>query len=45
MILFAPFNAMLEANFPDKDIKLGFYRKIVMKEDQVSPSNRVVNNA
>lgn len=45
MILFAPFNAMLEANFPDKDVKLGFYRKIVMKEDQVSPSNRVVNNA
>jgi hypothetical protein len=45
MILFSPFNAILEANFPEKNLKLGFYRKIVMKEDQVTPSNRVVNNA
>ena len=45
MILFSPFNAALEANFPDKNLKLGFYRKIVMKEDQVTPSKRVVNNS
>lgn len=43
MILFAPFNAVLEANFPDKDLKFGFYRKIMMKEDQVSPGDRLVN--
>lgn len=45
MILFSPFNAMIEANFPGKDLKLGFYRKIVMKEDEVTPSNRVTQNA
>ncbi len=43
MVLFAPFNAIIEANYPDRDLKLGFYRKIVMKEDEVTPSKRVVN--
>jgi len=42
MILMNPFNAILEANFPDKNLKLGFYRKIIMKEDQVNPKGRVV---
>jgi hypothetical protein len=40
MILFTPFNAALEANFPDKGYKLGFYRKIIMKESEVTPSER-----
>lgn len=44
MILFQPWNDVLRLNFPDKKLKLGFYRNIVMKEDQVSPANRVVNN-
>lgn len=44
MILFAPFNAALEANFPNKNLKLGFYRKILMKEENVKPNERVVNS-
>ena len=45
MILFAPINAAIEANFPEKNLKLGFYRKVVMKESEVSPDKRVKENA
>ena len=45
MILFAPLNAIIAANYPGKNIKLGFYRNIVKKESEVTPSDRVVNTA
>lgn len=45
MILFAPINAAIEANFPGKNLKMGFYRNIVMKESEVSPSKRIMDNA
>jgi pterin-4a-carbinolamine dehydratase len=44
MILFAPINAAIEANFPDKNLKMGFYRKVVMKESEVNPEARVKEN-
>lgn len=44
MVLFQPWNEMIRINFPGKNLKLGFFRNIVMKEDQVTPANRVVNN-
>lgn len=44
MILFKPFNDVLKVNFPDKNIKLGFFRRIVMKEDQVAPEKRMKEN-
>lgn len=37
-------NYALKANFPGKDLKLGFYRNIVMKESDVSPDKRVKEN-
>lgn len=44
-IIFQAINDAIAINFPDTDIKMGFYRKIVMREDEVSPSNRVANQA
>lgn len=44
MILFQPWNEAIRANFPGKNLKLGFYRNIVMKESEVTPSQRTVNN-
>lgn len=44
-VIFEPINQAIEVNFPGKDIKLGFYHKIVMKEEDVSPDKRVTNNA
>lgn len=42
-VIFEPINEALEVNFPDKDLKLGFYHKIVMKEEDVAPEQRTVN--
>lgn len=44
-VIFEPVNQAIEANFPDKDLKLGFYHKVVMKEENVSPEERVANKA
>ncbi|MDR2824016.1 MAG: hypothetical protein LBB41_02310 [Prevotellaceae bacterium] len=44
MILFNPHNAILDINFPSKGLKLGFYRQIVMKESEVTPSDRIKEN-
>jgi len=41
-VIFEPINQAIRANFPDKsNIFMGFYHPEVMKESQVSPSNRV----
>ncbi len=42
-IIFEPINLAIQANWPDKDIKIGFYRNVVMQEQNVSPDNRVVS--
>lgn len=44
-IIFEPINVALKINFPDKHLKMGFYHKVVMKEENVSPEDRVTNNA
>lgn len=43
-ILFGPFNDAMEANFPGSGLRLGFYRQIVSREEDVSPGNRVSNS-
>lgn len=40
-VIFEPVNQALAANFPGKDLKIGFYHRVVMTEDQVSPDDRV----
>lgn len=40
-VIFEPINQAIEVNFPGKDIKLGFYHKVVKTEDEVDPGERV----
>lgn len=40
-IIFEAINQAIKINWPDENVKMGFARKIVMKEDEVSPANRV----
>ncbi len=42
-IIFEAINQAIEINWPGTNVKMGFYRKVMMKEDEVSPSNRVTN--
>lgn len=44
-VIFEPINQAIEANFPGKDLKIGFYHRIVMKEENVAPDQRVATNA
>ena len=37
-------NDAIRYNFPGKDFKLGFYHKIVLREEDVSPNNRTKEN-
>lgn len=43
-IIFEPFNQAIQVNFPDTKLQLGFYRKIVAKEQDVNPENRIASN-
>lgn len=37
-------NNVIKINFPEKDLSLGFYHKIVLKEEDVSPEDRTQKN-
>lgn len=37
-------NAALKANWPDKDIRIGFYHDIVRREQEITSADRVVEN-
>lgn len=43
-VVFEPVNQAIRDNFPDRDIKVGFYHRIVMAEDGVNPEARVKEN-
>ena len=43
-IIFENLNQAIAANFPEKDLKIGFYHSIVKTEDQTAPADRVKNN-
>lgn len=43
-VIFEPINQCIEAMWPDKKARLGFYHKIVLKEENVTPSDRTVKN-
>lgn len=42
-IIFEAMNNAIAINFPDENVKMGFYRKDMMKESDVSPKDRVIN--
>lgn len=43
MIVTKAINAAIEANWPDKNIKLGFYHEIVKTEDSITSKERIKN--
>ena len=43
-VIFQAINDAIAVNWPDEDVKMGFYRKIIMKEDEVTPSERISAN-
>lgn len=43
-IIFEPINQCIQAMWPNKKARLGFYHKIVLKEENVSPSDRTSTN-
>lgn len=43
-IVCKPINMALKANFPDKDIKIGFYHDTVEVEESITPSQRIKNS-
>jgi hypothetical protein len=42
-IIMQGINAAIQANFPSKNLKLGFYHKIVLREENVNPEKRTSN--
>jgi len=43
-IIFETINDAIKINFPEKKVKMGFYRQIVMKEQEVTPKERTKEN-
>jgi hypothetical protein len=43
-VIFEPINQCIEAMWPGKKCRLGFYHKIVLKEENVSPQDRTSTN-
>lgn len=43
-VIFEPINQCIEAMWPGKKCRLGFYHKIVMKEENVAPQDRTTTN-
>ncbi|HLP05089.1 MAG TPA: hypothetical protein VK152_06645 [Paludibacter sp.] len=43
MILFQPWNDVIRANWPDKKLKLGFYRPVISTESATTPADRLAN--
>lgn len=40
-VIFEPINEAIAVNFPGSKLKLGFYRKVMQKEDEVAPDERL----
>jgi len=45
MIITKPLNYALKANFPDKNLKIGFYHNVPEKQQDVSPKDRSINTS
>lgn len=43
-VIFEPINQCIEAMWPGKKCRMGFYHKIVMKEENVAPKDRTTTN-
>lgn len=45
MIICKALNIALRANFPDKNLKIGFYHNVPEKQKDVAPKDRSINNS
>jgi len=45
MIITKPLNIAIKANWPESNIKIGFYHNVPEKQEDVSPADRSINNA
>jgi hypothetical protein len=45
MIITKPINYALKANFPDKNLKIGFYHNVPEKQQDISPKDRSINSS
>lgn len=43
-VIFEPINQCIAAMWPEKKARMGFYHKIVLKEEYVNPSDRTTSN-
>lgn len=43
-VIFEPINQCIAAMWPEKKFRMGFYHKIVMKEENVAPKDRTTSN-
>lgn len=43
-VIFEPINQAIEANFPGKGLKIGFYHKVIKTEDSIPSADRMKNN-
>lgn len=44
MVVCKPINYAIKANFPEKDLKIGFYHAPVKSEEETAPKDRIKNN-
>ena len=42
-LVFEPINDIISANFPGRNVKLGFYHDAVLAESMITPANRMLN--
>ena len=45
MIICKPLNVALRANYPDKNLKIGFYHNVPEKQKDIAPKDRSINNS
>jgi hypothetical protein len=45
MIIMKAMNYALKANFPDKNLKMGFFHNVPEKQQDTTPGNRSINNS
>lgn len=44
-VILESINRAIAVNFPEKNLRLGFYHNVVLREDEVSPAKRTVKQA
>lgn len=43
-VILEPINQAIQSMFPNRNLRMGFYHKIILREESVSPEDRTANN-